>query len=1807
MMTSPATSPTHPPQPPNTNTTTETKPKTENDKHQTARQNDDDIPLTTHEDARAETNTKHQNHNNTNTQKQHNPDDAANQRVGPITNNTQHATFVAKLSHNVREQLTRGSFMSADVVNDIISVEISKRHLNNARSGSGAAVEFISSYSVEAALAQIRHRGSLDAHRHCRDLAERSASLLSPARAGSVVLAAVYHNNHFVLLAAFRPSSTSDVVVRSFDSLGDGKFCCDERDEKFRAICRHIFKLPAERCNSLPPPPECVGPKQASKSNDCGLYTVHHSIAVLRQLFPAAFGRQPCNYDFVDASETPPPLRCGLLRWLVEHNYGLAGNEAADDARHDAANPALQQAIQESLTEHAAHPPHTETKDDNRTHQDTNAAQHTTRYPNTRAHVERIREEQRIAEAKRSQSERRFNYPSQTQQPHKSFANKPTTAESQARRTRMFERVAKADSSAGRWQAPQQQQPPAHEPQKPPSLNADSAQQQYPANIKQHASTAQTHQSTRTRVSSAPPSSANTHTHERIMEIHRHAAVALQTSVSSFSLLHHPQLERLRQDAAQGASRQLKRDADRSMAVYAAKKQVLVQSRYVEITWARASTDSDALPWRRDVAYVKSRSRNGIITLQIAARQQYHDEWVVRQVRGNAAATIASGADAAPACAPASTAFSGTTVIELTLPCKNQDVLILNIKAMDPPVEELPPSMNIAVNVDMQKARYVIRTGCSVFRAAGSLNGPSAAALYVTDLRHATVDQHAIYCPRSSASTLQWVALAAGMRLASKLAPHQAIVVTQERTLYKMVTGATDGPRDAFTHERCVEVQRLLAQPHIAIAEVDATTCNAAGALATHHVTRQSDVGDASLFERPPVEANAASLPARATIRAPDVGEELMRAAAFITNTDDFASLRRFHTRSFVPRGAAGLWAQHVKCLTSRIVGRNISLEDRSRALIALHCLPHLLLPTNASTTRILHHLSDGRAFKIDQRDRNVTSKNRPLQRNPDHRDPKSKRVEALMNDCRVRSAVKLMQADAAARPRRPEAGVGADGATTQEAQPCPATQTFDDAQWRQDVETLRSKFPQREPENAFDVEPVRVVPQFPEFDVLTCINKLSRNAATAIDGWTRDLLKSATDIDPSIAADLGLITSWIAMSHAPESQTECLYFNDLAMDVVRAARLVGIPKPEGGVRPIVISSFFAKLTGALILRQARVRKLRNQFAIDYRNGGPRIIHRAREAFRAGKAVIRLDSSNAFNRTPRKNILNVLKNKLEARDGCVSSEMLQYFITMYHPTSRMYVFGRHGTFQIVLAEEGVRQGDALAAFYFCLVMELFTDDLRAEFDDDAMAELSVECYMDDSTIICAAASAERVADRAIELMHRHGFKVNVDKSSAICKAGFAEQQLRVPVTPAEQEFKMLGGIINDIYGKLFETLNERIDKFFDSLDALIVHPEIKHTIMYFCGMPKLIYFASTTPPEFSAPVLRHFDARVKLSFARLIDVNDAASVRDDLLHAVEGACIPDYVSNARALYANSVTSTTTSAAAHVGPPPRVMLTVTTGATSHVEAEYDSCWQRYIHPTAHRQLPPLLYTTALAMRVLKIPQHVCRPDKPVRCECTELCTTNEEIIAHALRCDAMSKITAGARHTILKSAIANIARAYGISCANEPGFYIYDDVVKAHTTDSADTATGADTAPPTSSDPTRSKPQQQLLMKKRPDATFYTDTTLMLPVVTDYTIVAPHASKPGAAASAAAAEKVKIHDAAAKRAGHEFIPFAVETTGHLDKSCYTLFNRLASSVVPSARYAVRRDLIGATSTALAEFRARAIVNACFAQLSVARYA
>ena len=82
---------------------------------------------------------------------------------------------------------------------------------------------------------------------------------------------------------------------------------------------------------------------------------------------------------------------------------------------------------------------------------------------------------------------------------------------------------------------------------------------------------------------------------------------------------------------------------------------------------------------------------------------------------------------------------------------------------------------------------------------------------------------------------------------------------------------------------------------------------------------------------------------------------------------------------------------------------------------------------------------------------------------------------------------------------------------------------------------------------------------------------------------------------------------------------------------------------------------------------------------------------------------------------------------------------------------------------------------------------------------------------------------------------------------------------------------------------------------------------------------------------------------------------------------------------------------------------------------------------------------------------------------------------------------------------------------------------------------------------------------------------------------------------GLAAAEAANRKILKHSAAVNRRDHQFIPFALETTGHFDRGAKQLINILKETLPFAYKLNFIRDMYGAVSTALAEYRAEVLIN------------
>jgi hypothetical protein len=938
--------------------------------------------------------------------------------------------------------------------------------------------------------------------------------------------------------------------------------------------------------------------------------------------------------------------------------------------------------------------------------------------------------------------------------------------------------------------------------------------------------------------------------------------------------------------------------------------------------------------------------------------------------------------------------------------------------------------------------------------------------------------------------------------------PMSTLIIVDSFNAYSYVLG-TSVARLPILKELSDKGKALLARTNgqVILARMLRENDNKADCKVKLTMDSQVSHGRQELFTNLPVPARARPAPPQPVAVPTPSTRDIART---IQSCDDFIAIRRLKTRTRCPQPAVATWASLVKETLAKFNSPPAPGDQRDAALAFL-LLPTAFLPVAAARKRVVEHIQSARPFSlnlknhppVDAADASAGASAAPVPR-PEI-DPSvrlGRTVERLARSRKLRSAVKILRQDSLSP----------------------------DTTFEEKFDTLQEKFLRRR-QPIPDLPTVPMVPYVGE-TVRKVLLKMSRNAATCIDGWTKDLMVQAIAVDPSILDDLGHFCLAV----------NCGLLDPDVMDIIRMGRLVAVPKPDGKVRPIVISSFIAKLAGLLALKVSDPKCSALQYAIGTVRGAERVVHLAREAYNNNMAIIRLDSINAFNVAPRAVIAEVL------RDSGESNELCHYFNALYRPTSKLVVYGPNNSHRVVLSEEGVRQGDAASAYFFCKVMDIACHKI-AELHPEA----KLWCYMDDLTIACPPHMVDELVCTAVRQLKAVGFSINMDKSAAIVQQHLPTPPRQIKLIPPTEQFIMLGACLTSVVDGFIREKADANLKFFHQLFSCLLHPQLQWTILRLCGTPKMIYLASTMPPALCMPLLQDFDKLVQKAAAQILQ---CSTVNTDYLHNKLGGGFPLYSACAAQLYESSVLlahSARDSKGSEV-----VLVTDSLLPSADLCSQGDAQYLYYTHSTHFSTLTPLEFRMAAAIRLRTLPDAMM--PTPITCACAAetVCSTPVELIEHALRCPRMSRYTTTTRHNEVRDAICGVARSYGITVTKEPTFYEYHD------------ESGA---------------------RRRPDLTFHISPA----ITTDVTIVHPEGA-PGNAAKKAAARKKEIHTQAANRMSHVFIPFALETYGHQDESCLTLSRRLEEHLPRYLQMAFRFDLFHAVSSTLARSRACMVISA-----------
>lgn len=731
---------------------------------------------------------------------------------------------------------------------------------------------------------------------------------------------------------------------------------------------------------------------------------------------------------------------------------------------------------------------------------------------------------------------------------------------------------------------------------------------------------------------------------------------------------------------------------------------------------------------------------------------------------------------------------------------------------------------------------------------------------------------------------------------------------------------------------------------------------NPSDPVATKCITTALDAGESSLFPDAPVVAPKISR--RTDVPPSTIIENL--SPVTINSLEDFVGLRRLSTRSSVPLPVHSHWALQVKHALQKAL--NAPDDDhRNDAVVQFMLLPTRFLPANASTSRVVRHLREGCPFNVAA----VTRRGGDERKHSLHHRI-SESITRLANDGKLRAANKLL-------------------AMTSETSEMPFTEK---------VESLKSKLNSA---TRTKVVPPTDIPMFSTSETLHAIRSLNRQAATAIDGWTRDHLEAAVRADPSIVDDLG------AFMHLILTQP----LSDTVLAIIRAGRMVPISKKGGGIRPVAIANVLSKLCGAIAIQRDARKTSTRQYAISKKNGAPHIIHEVRDALDEDSdlVVIKFDIRNAFNELSRDTVAKILSTH--------DATIRQYFRTMYGGDIPMAVYGsdEHSVLQMI---NGVRQGDATSTYLFCHCVDVPLQKIAEKY----LAWM----FVDDLSLVVHRGLIDEAILFVKEQFAAIGLVLNEDKTKVFDRA--ARQRNEV--------FTLLGA---DLAGtEIFET--EQINKqmaYFDQLRAMPLHPHLKFSLLRFCGSPRVKYLAGVMPPLEIRNLLKRFSNAIAQDAALIVDPSGSVVLTHDQLHSRFGLGIPDISGRAadifKAMREEALTGINT---------PVELVTPTATSIWTADHNVDAQWLFF---KAHK-LTPADFTNALAIRLGFLPKHLRL--YPCRCDCGTLIKNDKEQIIHTFACDMFTAVTHTTRHNALRDTVARMCNAHGLTVTKEPTNYTYAD-------------------------------------------------------------------------------------------------------------------------------------------------------------------
>lgn len=383
------------------------------------------------------------------------------------------------------------------------------------------------------------------------------------------------------------------------------------------------------------------------------------------------------------------------------------------------------------------------------------------------------------------------------------------------------------------------------------------------------------------------------------------------------------------------------------------------------------------------------------------------------------------------------------------------------------------------------------------------------------------------------------------------------------------------------------------------------------------------------------------------------------------------------------------------------------------------------------------------------------------------------------------------------------------------------------------------------------------------EEEIAKAVRSLSRGAAPAMDGWTRELMIPIIE-DPEALMELTIMMDDL--------------LNGITSDEVKrrlmAAPLIALSKPttspsgQGGIRPIAIESAIIKVLSKVALTKVSETTWKEVFPGNLQFGaGPSAsveaaIRNSRLFLKlAGKATL-VDAENAFNTLSR----DIIVQKLAKSPGLAPIYRLAAW--SLNETPLLLIDGGR-TISHMTSQCGVRQGSVLGPILFALGIHHILLKIANT------CEVKLVAYLDDITLFGDPTKVEEAFHILETELAKIGLRVNRVKTTHLSEIGKIERLLGAAAWLSEEQPTEA---ITDFVMKQIK----KHDKFFDTLKDLSLKKSTKLHLLQCCGQGRVTFLIRNHPPDTAMNAACHFDTMQESVLKQLVGddamLSDIASI-----------------------------------------------------------------------------------------------------------------------------------------------------------------------------------------------------------------------------------------------------------------------------------------------------------------------------------------